>query len=195
MESDGLIQKNSLKNHLGQILYSRNFLKNLTSPARKYIIQSLLDSKQEIIVGPSKEHTFENAYFLLVSLYAVNRGRASNEMPYGMLSLADTMKILPKWNDQELSYICLRDQPYLKLKMSVMQRVQQTGNCFMFAVAMLQHYLIAKFNSFEESPPILDVRKFLVENASDSMFESYLLNHGGQFRRFMQVTFQRVSCH
>jgi hypothetical protein len=50
-------------------------------------------------------------------------------------------------------------------------------------VAMLQHYLIAKYNGSEASPPILDVKKFLVENAGSEIFESYILNHGSRFAR------------
>jgi hypothetical protein len=65
----------------------------------------------------------------------------------------------------------------------VMHSVQQSGICFIFAVAMLQHYLIAKFNGSEASPPILDVNKFLVENAGSEMFKSYILNHGSRFAR------------
>jgi hypothetical protein len=194
---DGLIQEDSLKKHLCQILYSRYFLRDLNSSERKSKIQNLLDSKQEKIDELGKQHTFQQARMLLVSLFAIHRDKSSNYLPAGMLSLADTMNLLPRWNDPAMSYICLWDEPHRTLKMHeiVIQRVQRSGICFIFAVAMLQHYLIAKFNGSEASPPILDVKIFLVENAGNEMLESYILNRGGRFARLMTEIFQQDSMH
>jgi hypothetical protein len=90
------------------------------------------------------------------------------------------MHHMPKWSDKEKSYIFHRDDPSVQDKANVLlQRVQMSGNCYFHASAMLQHYCIAKHNSENLNPEILDITKFVSGSFGSDALQNYIFEDKG----------------
>jgi hypothetical protein len=126
---------------------------------------------------------FENeASWRLVDLLRKNRVLSSS-VPDDVATLEESLQKLDQaWNDPSESFLFYRDDPDVANKFPmaklIFQRVQNSGNCMMNAVVMLQHYLIAKFNHSASVPPILDIKEYLRTAASNRELNDYIFYLG-----------------
>jgi hypothetical protein len=144
------------------------------------------------VVDPGKRRNdtkAQQAYQTLRMLVSptFNGDVSSDEIPNGTMSFARFMHRLPEWSDKDTSFIFHRDDPSVRDKANVLlQRVQNSGNCYFHASAMLQHYWIAKHNTQNMNPGILDITAFVSRSFGSGALQNYIFeNKGDNTVRFL----------
>ncbi len=191
ISEDNISPANAMQNHLYCYLYSKHIFQgykghqegNSPEMSRQSHIKGLVDPPSAL----KEREEFEERHQRLVKLFMAISKKSSNTTPSDVLSYDHAIKRLPEWDDPQNSYIFYRDDKDLVDKKDVLlQRVQNSGICFMYASIMLQHCLIAKFNTTVTSPPILDINKYLRDHLDNRGIVKYLYNMGGSPIEFLR---------
>lgn len=165
----GIMCKRSAPSKMLLFLYAKGMLASKSSAARKLEFEELLGAQTTDLGKALKRLEI-----------IVEKGETiPTKLNLDTAHMFDTFVVKhPEWAEK-VSFVLFRDHEDLKGKAhALVERIQNSGLCYMHACVVVQHYLVA-MNS-ESKIPMLDMAEYLKKYMPvDSLFEHIWKDRGG----------------